>query len=145
MKLSTKHLFATLSLLTALTLAPTSAFAKGSVHVDIPGLSIGVHDNHRSYTRHRNEKRHYREGRDHYYSDRRYKRDRQYYNNRHYNDRRSQSKRRYNDNNYYSGSRYNNRYRNDGYRVEVCPIDGYSRYYDRSSNCYEHKGHYHCS
>ena len=154
MKLSAKHLFATLGMLTVLAVTPTTAFADGSVHLDLPGLSIGLHDDHRSYKRHRkhyrnrydnhrSERRRYRQNRDHRYSDRHY-RSGQRYNN----DRRYYSDRRYNDN-YYSerrsNRRSNNNYRNDSYRVEVCPIDGYSRGYDRNRNCYEHKGHFHCS
>lgn len=137
-----KHFIAAFGLITVLAVAPTSAFARGSVHIDVPGFSIGIHDDHG----YKHRKRHHRKYRkrysnDRYYDDRRYRK--RYYNNRRYNERRY--KRRYNDNYYYSGRRNNRGYYNDRYRAEVCPTDGYSRYYDRNRNCYEHKGHYHCS
>ncbi|MFT6407646.1 MAG: hypothetical protein ACJAQ6_001059 [Arenicella sp.] len=152
MKLSAKHLFATLGMATVMVVAPTSAAAKGSIHLDLPSLSIGLHDDHRSHKRHRkHQNKHYRSHYNDHYDNRRYerrhhRRDRnRYYNNHRYND------------NYSSGRQYNQRhdrrhnsypndsYRNDSYRAEVCPIDGYSRYYDRGRNCYQHKGHFHCS
>ena len=142
MKLSVKHLLATLSMLTVLAVTPTTALAKGSVHIDVPGFSIGVHDDYyyrnRSYSRKSNSRRYNNYYNDNRYERRRYRQSRnRYYNNRRYND------------NYYSGGRqYDRRYDrgyDNGYRAEVCPIDGYSRYDDRNRNCYEHKGHFHCS
>jgi len=140
MKLFSKHLVAAFSLITVIAMTPTSAFARGSIHIDVPGFSIGVH-NDRGY-RSRGHRHSRKYNRRYYNSNRRYKK--RYYNSRRYNNRRYNN-RRYNDN-YYSGGRgYNRGYYNDSYRAEVCPIDGYSRYYDRNQNCYEHKGHYHCS
>ncbi|MFQ3245557.1 MAG: hypothetical protein ACJAYF_000222 [Arenicella sp.] len=145
MKLSAKHLFATLGMFTVIVVTPTSAFARGSVHLDIPGLSIGVHDDYRSDRRHRkHQRKHHRK---HYNTHR--SRHNDHYDKRHYKNR------RHNDN-YYSSGRYNNQrydrrdnnYRNDQYyndrrRVEICPIDGYSRYYQQGRNGYQHKDHYH--
>ncbi len=141
MTFSAKHLFATLSLLTALAVTPSTASAGDSVHISVPGLSIGFHDVHHSDRYYR--KKHYR-SKNYYYDDRRYER-RKYRKSR----KRYYNKRRYNNNYYYNDRRYDrgysNGYRYDNYRSNVCPIDGYSRYYDRDRNCYEHKGHYHCS
>jgi hypothetical protein len=159
MKLSAKHLIATLGMFTVIVVTPTSAFARGSVHLDLPGLSIGVHDDHRSNRGHRkHHRKHYNNHRSRhndYYDNRRYdnhryeRRDHRRSHKRHYKNR------RYNDN-YYSSGRYNNqrydrrdnnyrndRYRNDRLRVEICPIDGYSRYYQQGRNGYQHKDHYH--
>jgi len=145
MKLSAKHLFATLGMLTVFAVTPTTAFASGSVHINVPGFSIGFHDVHHSHKRYRKHYRGYYND-DYRYERRKYRKKR----NRYY------KKRRYYDNYYSSGRRYdrgydrkyNRRYErryNDGYRAEACPIDGYSRYDDRGQNCYEHKDHYHCS
>ena len=145
MKLSAKHLLATLGMLSVLAVAPTSAFAGDSIYIDVPGISIGFHGDRHSNKHHR---KHYnkRYNRQHYdgrrYERRKYRQKRnRYYDDNYYNDRKYD--RRYN-NSYRNNSYRNNNYRNDGYRAQVCPIDGYSSYYDRSRNCYEHKGHYHC-
>lgn len=147
MKLSAKHLFATFSILTALVVAPTSAIAGDKVYISVPGISIGFHGDHHSNKRYRKQ-----------YSKKRYNNSNRRYNNNYYsNSRSSNYNRGYNNydrsysnnydrsyNNNYDRS-YNNNYRNDGYRGSVCPIDGYSQNYDRNRNCYEHKGHFHCS
>lgn len=153
MKHLSKTLMATFGLLTALTMAPTASASGSSLHLNLPGFSIGVHDDHghkkyrkRYRNRHHNDS-YYRNRYDHRNSDRYYNQRRSnsyYYNNRnsnrYYNNRR-------NNNNYYSGGRRNNdrRYYNDSRRVEVCPIIGYTPRYDRYRDCYRHKGHYHCS
>jgi hypothetical protein len=146
MKLSAKHLFATLGMFTVIAVTPTSAFAKGSVHFDLPGLSIGVHDDHRSNSRHRKHyNNNHRSRYNDHYDNRRYER------RQHRRDHKRHSKgQRYNDN-YYSSGRHDNRryerrndsYRSDSYRVEVCPIDGYSRYFQQGRRGYQHKDHYH--
>lgn len=157
MKFSTKYLFATLSMLTVLTVTPATAVASDSVYIDTPSLSVGFHGGHHSNRRHSSKK--YKSRSNNYYDGRRYEK-RQYRQKRNNN----YNKRRYNDNNYYSGGKRNNQrydrsynnnyrnnnyqnnnYRNDKYRREACPIDGYSSSYDSNRNCYEHKGHYHCS
>ena len=145
MKLSAKHLFAALGMFTAIVVTPTSALAQGSLHLDLPGLRIGVHDDHRYDRRHRKHHRkhhrkyynnNYRSRHNDYYDDYRYERRHHRRNHkRHYNNR------RYNDN-YYSGGRYND-YRNDRITVEICPIAGYSRYYQQGRKGYQHKDHYH--
>ena len=157
MKISTKHLLATFGMLTVVAVTPASALAGDRVHISVPGISIGFHGDNYSNRRYRKQ-----------YSKKRYYNNNRSYNNSYYNNR------RYN-NSYYSGSRsynydrnynnydrgydyqydrsynssydrsYNNSYRGDGYRGSVCPIDGYSQSYDSNRNCYEHKGHYHCS
>jgi len=151
MKLSAKHLLAAFSMLTVMAIAPTSAFAGGSVHLDVPGFSIGVHDDHKYRKRHR---KHYRSR---YYDDRRYERrhrrnSNDYYNRRYYNDNYySSGRRHYRDSYRNYDRRYDRRYDRNSYdrrydrRAEICPIDGYSARYDRNRSCYEHKDHYHCS
>ena len=150
MKLSAKHFFAALSMLTVLAAAPTTASAGDSVYISVPGLSVGFHDvHHRSNRRYRNKNTYYDNNRNYKgkyrQSRKRYSRNRNY-NNRNYSSRnynnRSYSNRSYNDGNYYN---YSKRTYNNSYRGDYCPTDGYSQYYDRNRNCYEHNGHYHCS
>ena len=157
MKHFSKTLVAALGLLTVVAMAPTTASASGNLHLNLPGLSIGLHDNDHGHKKHRKRYRnkHYRDN--HYsHDDRRHDR---YYNQRrnhrhYYNDRRDRryynNHRSYND--YYYSSRRNNdrRYSNRSYsnnsrRGDVCPMEGYSRNYNRNLNCYKHKGHFHCS
>ncbi len=123
--------------------APSTAQAGGSVHLNLPGLSIGVHDDH-----HYKKKRYRRHYRDRYYYDDHWRKKR-YYKKRHY-------KKRYYNRDYY-GSRYDRRrYYNDDYyyggrssrydrRRNYCPDPGYSSYDNDNLDCYRHKGHYHCS
>ena len=135
-----KHFIAAFGLIAVLAITPTSAFARGSVQIHIPGISIGVYDDHGYKHRKRSYKKRYSKKRyNNNYNNRRYNNN--YYNNRRYN----------NNNSYYNDRRYNNSYNgrnnyyNDGYRSQRCPADGYSSYYDRNRNCYEHNGHFHCS
>ena len=153
MKHFSKTLVAALGLLTVVVMAPTTASASGNLHLNLPGLSIGLHDEHHGHRKHRKRYRnkHYR---DNHYSQRRYRDDRhhdRYYNHhRHYyNDKRDRryynNHRSYNDY-YYSGRRNNDRsYSNNSRPGDVCPMEGYSRNYNRNLNCYKHKGHFHCS
>ncbi len=138
-------LLTTLSAITLIAL-PTSASAGGSVHVDIPGLSIGVHENHYNKKRHRrvyknrHRNNHYRN--DYYYDDHRDRKryhKKRYYNGGYYKKR--YYKKRYYNNDYYYGER-SNRYNR---RAEICPIAGYSPYYNDNLDCYRHKDHFHCS
>ena len=162
MKHFTKTLMAAFGLITAVAMAPTASASGSSLHLNLPGISIGVHDGHgnKKY-RNRHRSRHHNSShyRDDYYRDKRYRhrddrRSKRYYNQRrnndyYYSDRKSKryyNTRRYNDN-YYYGGRGNNdrRYYNDSRYVEVCPVEGYSRNYNRNRSCYKHKGHFHCS
>lgn len=146
--------------LLGIALTPVTAQAGGSLHLDLPGISIGVHDHqykkkryrrvYRNNRGHRSRHRNYRN--DHYYDDykpRRYERRRsnRYYYNRGYNNRyNDRYNYRYNNgynNDYYYGGRSNRNYNNR--RVEVCPINGYSPYYDDNLRCTRHKDHFHCS
>jgi len=139
MKLFNKLSASALGLVLLLALAPGTAMARGGLYLDLPGLSIGVHNSHGSKYRHRKSYR--RDYRHNYYDDRyrsrRYdrRRDRQRYYNNGYND------------NYYYGGRRSNRYYNYSRprRVEVCPLAGYSPYYLSDGECTKHKGHYHCN
>lgn len=138
MKLFTKFSAAALGLTLLFAMTPGTAMAGGSVHIDIPGLSLGVHDGHRSKYRHkkRYHKRHYNDYYDNDYRSRRYERRRD--RERYYNS--------YNDDYYYSGRRNSRSYNySRPRRVEVCPRAGYSRYYLRDSECSSHKGHFHCT
>ena len=143
MKLFNKISISALSVVILLALTPGTAMAKGSIHIDIPGLSIGVHDGYRGKHKHRKHKRYYRDNyyyEDHYrsnrYDRRRDRRERKrdyYYNNRY-------------DNNYYYGSRKSKRYYNysEPRRVQRCPNAGYSRYYLKNRGCSSHNDHFHC-
>ena len=128
-------------LATSMALVPTTASAKGSVHIDIPGISIGYSDNH--YGKNYRQKRHYN-------NHRRHNRKHNYYNKRHYNQ--SYSGYGYSDRSYrnndrgYSDRRYNNQSRTRYYeRDNYCPDPGYSTRAYRDQSCYSHGDHYHCN
>lgn len=147
MKLLKKPAIALFGIVLLVAAGPNTAHAKSSVYVNVPGFSIGWHDNDRRY-----RKRHYRNSRGHYdrhndnYYDRGH-RSRKY--RKHHN-------RRYDDRQYNNGYSYDN-YRSGGQRyyprdnyynsprvADICPVAGYNRYRDRNRSCYQHKDHYHC-
>jgi hypothetical protein len=143
----TSGAFALLSMFIAVTALPSTAAARGSVHIDLPHFSVGLHDNNHGIK--------YRDSH----------RNRHYNNNsrgsRHSN--RHDKKRHHNNHNYYGGS-YNNNYYdgyssygstnryykprkkryNRSYRNEYCPTPGYSSYNYSDRGCYSHGDHYHC-
>ncbi|MFT5574115.1 MAG: hypothetical protein ACI9FR_003052 [Cryomorphaceae bacterium] len=157
MKLLKKHSLALMGIVFLVAAVPSNSHAKGSVHLDVPGFSIGWHDNNRNY---RNN--HYKSGRRHYnhnsydrkhYDRKRY--DRRY--NDYYRDDYRNRKHHNRNNNHYDNNRYYDDYYSGGQRnnsrnsyydrpnvVAICPIGGYARYRDRNRSCYQHKGHYHC-
>ena len=129
--------------------APAHA-GKGSIYIDLPGLSIGYSDHYDSYyhgRKHRHKRHHKKYDQyyyDPYYSDRyhdRYYRDKyhkkRYYKDRDYQDRYYQD-RHYQDYDYRPSRRS---YRRSG---PICPQPGFSRYSLRGHSCYRHKDHYHC-
>jgi len=133
MKLFTKYSISAFGLVALLALVPGTAMARGSLYIDIPGVSIGVHDDHgKRYHRKRKYKRSYN---NYYNQDRRYERKR---------DRRRNYRNNYNESYYYDGGRRNYNDRSQR-RVEICPQVGYSPYYLRDSGCNSHKDHFHCS
>jgi len=137
MKQLAKYSIAAFSTALIMALAPNTASAGGSLHLDLPGISIGVYDDHRyRYKRkYRHSKRYGHRYNDGYYRDRGYYRERR-------RARRSERRQRYSNDYYYGGrDRYYDRPR----RAERCPAYGYSRYYVRDRGCYKHKDHYHCS
>lgn len=144
-----KPLISLFGALLMIALTPSAAYAGGSgITLNLPGLTIGVHDRDRKRYRQRH---HYRHHNDYYYESRN-RRNKRFYNQRHYNDRhynkrgnRYYNTRRYNDHYYYGGRGNNDRRYYNSRRSDVCPINGYSRNYNRSRNCYKHKGHFHCS
>ena len=164
MKILTKQTVAALGLVLLVGIAPNSAHAKGSLHLELPGLSIGLHDNDRRY---RSSRRHYNRnyhnnhhdeyrGRDRRYH-KKYRHHKRYYKNHHnghhnnnysnkrYNRYDNRYDNQYNDNYYYGGqSNRNDGYYNQSQRAQICPTAGYSRYRDRNRSCYQHKDHYHC-
>lgn len=161
MKLFNKHSIAAVGLILAISGTPSTAMAKGNVHLNLPGISINVGD-HRGKSHRRHNKKYYnsnRRGHSSSYRDNRrdynrkyrksqrnsyYSRDHRQHDYR--NSNRRYERRTYN-NNYYSGSqRYypQNRYDDRSRRIEVCPIVGFSLYIDNSRSCYEHNDHYHC-
>ncbi len=117
----------------ALTVAavPGTASAGGSIHLDIPGFSIGFHDDHRYRKRHR-----------HYKSHKRYKRYKRHYRNHDSYDYYPRRSYRYYDG--YRSNRYDRRRYRDRDRYESCPTPGYSSRYYRDRGCYSHGDHYHC-
>ncbi|NND81235.1 MAG: hypothetical protein HKN50_02270 [Gammaproteobacteria bacterium] len=125
--LNIRHAFLLFGLTTMVALVPATASAKGSVHIDVPGFSIGFHDSHYSHGRHYNKhRRHYNKHRRHHYKHRYWHKRHDYYRHDYgYRDR-----------------PYRHRY--DTYRYDRCPDPGYSRYNYRNRDCYRHKGHYHC-
>ncbi len=159
--------------LVSMVVIPATSQASGSLHLDLPGLSIGLHDD--THYRHVNKKssRHDRrrssKSKQYYYGnryDRKYRNNSSRYNNRYYDkpyynkpnynksynngyNNRYYKKRYYNNryNNYNGGRsnqyRYRNSYRNN--RAQACPEPGYYPYYNDKLNCYKHKGHFHCS
>lgn len=141
MKLLNTHAFVLFGVVLLVAAVPNSAHARSSVHIDVPGFSIGWYDQDRHYRKrhHRPSRHHYDRYYDNYYYDeyrprrhhRKHKRyHKKYYNNHYYHDNRS----------YYPRDRYYDRPR----VVEICPTAGYSRYRDRNRSCYQHKDHYHC-
>lgn len=129
-------------------LVPPTASAKGSIHLDIPGISIGYHTNH--YRNGYRQKRHYNNH--HRYNPRYNYYNKRYYNRNYRNQDYGYSGRNYrnNDRSYYgrgyNDHRYSNRSRNRNYqRNDYCPDPGYSEYAYRDQSCYSHGDHYHCS
>ncbi len=138
-------LFFSLISVMAIAAVPSTANAGGKIHLDLPGISIGVHGDRHYKKRHRRiHRNHHRHYDSHSYDSYRYKRkyrpksyDRYYDNKRNY-----YGNRNYYDNYYYGGNSrryYNNR------RGNVCPDPGYSPYYNDNLSCYRHKDHFHCS
>lgn len=130
---NTRRVLALLAMTISIAAVPSTASARGSVHVDIPGFSIGFHDHDRHYRkRHKRYKRHYRKHHRNHHRGYRY-RSYDYYPRRSY---------RYND--YYDD--YRGRSNRRGYRddYEYCPTPGYSSRYYRNRGCYSHGDHYHC-
>ena len=102
--LSLRKALVPFGILTCVALAPTSASAKGSVHINVPGISIGFYDGH-----HRHYKKKYRHR--HRY--------RHHHNNYYYYDYRPS---------YGYGYRLYDRgyrYYRPSYRRPYCPIRGY--------------------
>ncbi|MBT8115839.1 MAG: hypothetical protein KJP04_10670 [Arenicella sp.] len=131
--LSFSKTIATAALLTSMALIPTTASARGSVHIDVPGFSIGFHDRHYYGKHHRYRDRHHWRHKRHF--KRHYRRD-HYWRPRHRG---------------YGSGYYDRGYRNYGYAPRsryyggtLCPTPGYSPYWYGGGNCYAHKGHFHC-
>lgn len=105
---------------------PGTANAGGSVHLHVPGFSIGYYDDHyhRKHRKRLYKRYNHRHYRNHYY-----------YNDDYYPRR---SYRSYNGYRNYYRPRYQDRY------YEVCPTPGYSTRYYRGRGCYSHGDHYHC-
>ena len=140
MKLSVKNLFATLGLLTVLAIAPSTVSAN-DIHISVQGLNVGFHGDNYSRKKYRKRNKQYYNKR--YYSKKHYNNN-NYSNGRYYNDYNRDYNRSYN-NSYIDNDYRNNNYRSNNYNSQVCPVNGYSSYYDKSRDCYEHKGHFHCS
>ena len=133
--ISFRNTIAAFGLLTVIALVPTTASARSSVHVDIPGFSIGFHDRNRYGWRQnrRHSNRHSRRNHSYDYGHRNYGSG--YYD------------RSYRGYGYaprsYRG--YGNAPRSGYYGRDVCPIAGYSPYGYRDRGCYAHKDHFHCN
>ena len=111
----------------SLSLIPSTVSAKGGVHINLPGISIGVSDR---YSRNRHYNRY-----DNRY---RYNRSRGYYSPSYRSTTRKSYRR---SNNYYYQPR---RVYTPSYRSNICPDPGYSASYYEGHGCYEHLDHYHC-
>lgn len=139
-RLTLRFILFSLASVVGLALAPTPASAGGKLHIDLPGISIGVHDDH-YYGKKKRYRKVYKN--DHYYNGhRKYKRKKYhkryrndyYYGNRYYDDYYYEKPRRY-----YQRRQYRER------RAPICPAAGYSPYYNDNLSCYRHKDHFHCS
>ena len=135
-----------------LAMIPSSAHARGAIHVDLPGISVSVRDNYYSNNKYRKNSNNYSNKR---YRSNNKNRARKVYRNRSYNN-------NYNSRGYYNYrnqyNTYNNGYKksyrnynqsynqsyNQGRRYQACPEDSYSRYNNNRSNCYSHNDHFHC-
>ena len=121
--LSIFKVLSVLGFLTAVTATPNYAVARTSVHIDLPGISIGVAN------------RQYRDRYNYRYKRNNYQR---YY----YSPAPSRSiKRTYRNNNYYQQNR---RIYTPSYQSEICPEPGYSPYSYQGHGCRQHYDHYHC-
>ena len=112
----------------SVSLVPNTASAKSSVHIALPGISIGFNDR--------------------YYSNRN--------NNRYRNN--SYRNNSYRNNSYRNNSYRNNSYRNSNqyyyqpsrrvykpsYQSAICPEPGYSANYYDGHGCRQHLDHFHC-
>ena len=122
--INTRKFLAILTMMIAITAVPNTASARGSLHIELPHLSLGFHGGHHNKYR----KRHYN-------------------NHRNYNN-------YYSNNNSYYGSGYKSyqhyqpqpRYYQPSYQNQngYCPTPGYSSTYYNGGGCYEHGDHYHC-
>ena len=114
---------------TSISLIPNVASAKGSLRIDLPGISIGVNDRYSGNSYYNNR-----------YSNRYNNR---YRSNRYYSPRYRSTTKTYRRSNqyYYQPSR---RVYTPSYQSEYCPEPGYSPYYYEDHGCYQHGDHYHC-
>jgi len=112
------------SLFVGMAMLPNYASARGSISIQLPGISIGVNDRYqqRYYDRRTRSYRYATPGRIQTY--------------------RSYSYPSYRSNSYrYPTSR---RIYQPSYQSSICPTPGYSEYYYEGHGCYQHKDHYHC-
>ena len=122
------------SMVAMLAAVPSTASARGSIHLDLPHFSVGFHDDgHRSYRKQRkHQRKHYRKHRRNDYNNHR----RSYYNKRYYDNGYNTS--------YRSDRRYRNNYNPPRYSDNYCPTYNYSKNYYRNDGCTPHADHYHC-
>lgn len=126
--LSIVKVLLTVGVFLGISTVPNYAAARTSVHINLPGISIGVAD------------RQYRDRYNHRYHN-------NYYQRYYYSPAPSRTikrrtiKRTYRYNNYYQPSQ---RIYTPSYRSEICPEPGYSPYYYQGHGCRQHYDHYHC-
>ena len=131
----------------SMALVPSTAQAKSSVHIDLPGFHIGFDNSHHGKRRHsKRGHRYYNDGYRGYRSHKRHYKRHHNYRGRYYsNDRYPRS---YSYSPYYYDDRYYSRPRSDYYgnvyRRPNCPTAGFSWNYYDDRDCYKHKNHFHC-
>lgn len=110
-----------LGIATSVAVVPTTASAKASVHISLPGISIGLGDRHYQSRYYNNRYRSYQYVPSYRYVPRTtYRYQNQYYN--------SPSRRIY----------------TPSYQSAACPEPGYSPNYYAGHGCRQHLDHYHC-
>jgi len=138
--INTRKFLAILTMMITVIAVPNTASARGSLHIELPHLSLGLHGGHHNkyrnrhhssrYNNHRNYNNYYSNQNSHYGSG--YKTYRYYQpQTRYYQSQPRYSQPRYNQPSYQNQSGY-------------CPTPGYSSRYYNGGGCYEHGDHYHC-
>jgi len=142
---NTRKFLAVMAIVTTVAVIPNTASARSSIHIDLPSISLSLHDRH-GYRNNRRGIRH--NFHNNYHS---YRNSRQYKRNN-YRSHRGNYRNHYTNNNYYTngysyrgfGFQPRSQYNQPSYRGPICPTPGFSTGYDENRGCYAHKDHFHC-